>query len=228
MHVGLIPDGNRRYAISNQIDLKYCYKLGFNNIKLIINEIYYDNIIEINKYNINQLTIFVCSEDNLIKRSKDEIKMIYGMIKRFIRYCKKYIYKYDIKINIIGNLKLIPQNIKNNLRKLIIETKYKNKYILNLAIAYDGRKEIIKACKKSLYNKSLYKNDKNIYKYLGVKSDIDIVIRTGYEKRMSGFFPYQTVYSEWFFIDKYWPEFVLNDFIQVIDEYLQRSRRYGK
>ncbi len=61
-----------------------------------------------------------------------------------------------------------------------------------------------------------------------VNRDIDIIIRTGYERRMSGFFPWQTVYAEWFFIDKYFPEFTLDDFINVIKEYYNRKRRFGK
>lgn len=228
LHLGIIPDGNRRYAKKFNISVDKSYFKGLEVMKNLIENIFMCNM---NKYDIKILTIFVCSKDNLIKRSEKEINLIKNMINKFLEYCdknKKNINNYKIKFSVAGNINLLnDQIIINKLLKLINETKEYNKYKLNLAIGYDGREEIKKATLQLNYNNEIITID-NIKNNLDVKEDIDMVIRTGYEKRMSGFFPWQTVYSEWFFLNKYWGELDMNDINKIYKKYIKRKRNFGK
>lgn len=233
LHIGIIPDGNRRYAKKAKISKKEAYKLGFKTIERIIFAVFKDysqsqNIRKyLSKYNICELTIFVCSKDNIEKRSEEDVENIIKMIENFIDYYgahRNEIGNLGVKINIIGNIDLIKlrsNNIYNELLNIIDETIKNDCYILNLAIAYDCKEEIINLAKSDC-------NLDNFNEKLWLKSNMDLVIRTGYEKRTSGFFPLQTIYTEWFFINKYWPELDVNDIFKIIKKYDKRVRRYGK
>lgn len=211
MHIGIIPDGNRRYSKKNNITLEESYQIGFNTLKDIVDKYYDDSPDELK--NIDELTFYVCSEDNLTKRSNNEVELICKMIEKFVDYYESgdKVNK-KICINIVGNMNILPIKIRDKLLDISSKT-INNNYILNLAIAYDGKKDTIHRIKKgTLYNSP--------------RSDIDIVIRTGYEKRTSGFFPLHTIYSEWFFLDKYFPELTLTDFEKIINT--KRNRRFGE
>lgn len=246
MHIGIIPDGNRRFAHKNNINKKEAYKIGYDLILNMIHEVIehrhkimkiidekYGNI-ELN-FNVKELTIYVCSLDNLTNRDKEDTENIYRLIKKFLKYYevnKDFIMKHKIKIVIIGDLNKIDTLLKENLNKIMLDTYDNTHFTLNLAIAYSGKWEINNMVKEIVDIKSLLSNkninDDIIRDHMKLKNDIDIVIRTGFEKRMSDFFPYQTVYSEWFFIDKYWPELTFEDLLSIIKEYqFERKRRFG-
>jgi undecaprenyl diphosphate synthase len=186
---------------------------------------YYHRNILYNHLNfpIKELSIFICSEDNLNKRKKNEINIILDNIQNFINYyfnsIKNNEYNFNIKINIEGNLNLLPNDIKNKLL-LIMQDSSKNEYILNLAIGYHYINDLQKIFNN--FNKDF--NNKNLLP----KNQIDLVIRTGGDIRTSGFFPLHTIYSEWFFIEKYWPEFTIEDLNIIIMEFNKRIRRFGK
>ncbi len=175
---------------------------------------------------ITEMTIYVCSRENLTKRSKEDVENIVQMIKKFILYFKEKnqeIHDSNVKINIAGdylNSKL-PNKIKDDLNAIVKETKSYTKYQLNLAICYDPRIEVLRS------SQSVPKNVSELFERLYVKNDIDLVFRTGYEKRTSGFFPMQTLYAEWFFIDKHWPEISLELIKQLLQDYEKRERRMG-
>ena len=228
LHIGIIPDGNRRYAEKKNITIEESYNIAFQTVTQIIEYIcnQCDDLFSFEHYSISQVTLYVCSYDNLEKRSKEEVNLIYGLIDKFIKYYYKNKDKNTIRLNISGNIKLLPNKLKNNLLNIVNETS-NNSYTLNLAIGYNGHQDIIKAFKRTLDKKQKY-DIKNIYKNFDVDTDIDLVIRTGNEMRMSGFFPWQTVYAEWFFLDKFWPEFTENDLYNIIEKYGKRNRRYGK
>ena len=115
------------------------------------------------------------------------------------------------------------------MKKLFEKTKNNKRYIINIALAYGGREEVIDAIKKMIKNREIDEiNEKNFAKNLYTKSEPDIIIRTGGDKRTSNFMIWQSAYSEWFFIEKTWPEFEKEDLIKVIEEYKLRERRFGK
>lgn len=107
------------------------------------------------------------------------------------------------------------------------KTKNYNDYIVNFALAYSGRSEIISAIKK-LIKEGKEINEKNFQGCLWLSDDPDFIIRTGGEKRTSNFLPWQSVYSEWIFLDKMWPEFTKQDLKSAIEEFRSRERRFGK
>ena len=107
------------------------------------------------------------------------------------------------------------------------KTKQNKNYIINFAIAYGGRQEIISAVKKLIEEKKEI-NEKNFQKSLWLQDEPDLIIRTGGEKRTSNFLPWQSIYSEWIFIEKFWPEFTKQDLEKAIEEFKNRKRRFGK
>ena len=142
--------------------------------------------------------------------------------------------KYKIRLNFIGRLNLFPQKLQDVMKMLMEKTKNNANYIVNFAMAYGGQDEIVDATKKiaeqvkegklniDQINKEIFANA------LYIKSEPDIVIRTGGEKRTSNFLPFQTAYSEWIYLEKMWPEFEKEDFEKCIEEYQQRQRRFGQ
>lgn len=230
IHLGIIPDGNRRWCKKKNINYNSLIEHWLNNM-LIKNIKSYINFSE--KYKelleISNLSFYISSIDNIYREDKthelgfDLIRKLYKLFNCTEEYVKtfkdyerlelKNIVK-DIKINVIGDINLLPDDIQN----IINEAKNKLtgcKYSINFAIAYD-------------YNKESFSEDNNNKNYIRNQSNIDLVFRSGGEKRLSGFFPTKTIYSEFYFIDKFFPEISLNDINDAIIEYKKRNRRYGK
>ena len=234
LHIGIIPDGNRRYAKLKDITLDKLYENGYLKFKELIDKINEESEKDENNIlkRIKRISFYVCSRDNLTKRPQKEIKVIHSMLYKLIEDFdnadeeKKQKVKQKVKIEIVGEYKsLLPNNLVQKLVSLSKNNQKEIDIIINLAIGYDGRRQISHTF-RLLRNKNLNFNDKNLKAYLG--PDIDIVIRTGYQKRSSGFFPWQTIYAEWFFFDKYWPEIEKEDFINVIEKFDKIERRFGK
>jgi undecaprenyl diphosphate synthase len=213
VHLGIIPDGHRRYAKKNNISLLESYEIGYNLLMDIIRKFHFM------KSDIHAITIYVVSNDNLNKRSNNEISNICYMIKNFIRFYyenKKEIYDKNIKIQIIGNGQhpAIGEDIYTQLLMIEQETKHFTSHELNLAINYDGKQHIINGLKDPLFFK--------------ISSNIDIVIRAGLVTRTSGFFPWHTMYAEWFFLPCTWCEVKIEDIIICLESLKKIERRYGK
>ena len=146
----------------------------------------------------------------------------------------KKIYKNKVRINFIGRLDMFPRSLQSVMKKIMESTKKHRNYIVNFAMAYGGRHEIIDAV-KSLAEKiksgklDISKLDEKAFEQeLYTFSQPDLIIRTSGEKRTSGFLLYQGAYSEWIFIDKLWPEFEKEDLMTAIEDYRKRERRFGK
>ena len=209
IHLGIIPDGNRRYIKKNPE----------KNIINIWDEFFNKILNDYSKYKnlktINEISIYVCSIENIKREdnTKENIIDILNLVLNILNDNKYFINL--ININFIGDINLLPKD----LQKLIEKTKSKfkgDKLKLNLAIVYDYNKDL------ENFNTNLNKN------YNRKQSNIDLVLRSGQEKRLSGFFPTKTLYSELFFIDKLFPEVTLDDLDLIIQEFNKRNRRFGK
>jgi undecaprenyl pyrophosphate synthase len=213
IHLGIIPDGNRRFL--KKISNKNLITIWEDNFKRLINEfiIEKDNKYE-NLKKINEISIYVCSIDNL-KRDDNTRENVFTVLKSILILIKNELFIKDlVNINFIGDIHLLPKD----LQKLIKESKQKlkgDRLKINLAIAYDYNKDIQNL---KIINSNYRRN----------QSNIDLVFRSGGEKRLSGFFPTKTIYSELFFNDKLWPEITLKDLDLVLDEFSKRNRRFGK
>ena len=156
------------------------------------------------KLNIPIVTFYVFSSENW-KRPKKEIKFLFKLIKNYFKSEIKNIINQGIKINILGDLNKLPKDIRKTLRETLIKTKKNKKIIVNLAINYGSKSEIINAFKKIKNNININNLEKNLYtKKL---PEPDILIRTGGHQRLSNFMLWQLAYAELFFLDKLWPDF---------------------
>ena len=213
IHIGVIPDGNRRWCKKNNSDV-------FKSIDIMKNAIIqnFEDREELketytNFSLINEATIYILSKDNLLKRKDDTIKMVeYALevVLSNLNNIKKY-----LKIQFIGELELLPENILEMVKKIQDETT-EGSFVTTVGIAYDPILDSFK----------LLNNSSERGKF--EQSDIDLVIRTGGEIRTSGFFPLKTLYSEFIFLDNLFPDLTLLKISDSIDEYLKRERRFGQ
>jgi len=235
IHIGFIPDGNRRWCKKNNLPLnqmaeKWMDVVNKNideNLPLIFNKDF-DKDFEENFEDIREISLYIASIENM-SRDDGTIETIYEFIRKleskYLEIMKKLekdkkdkIKEYinRICVNIIGEIDLLPKDIKEICSKLSTKRNINPEFTINLAFAYDAKKDILNFANK---------DNKN---YNRIQSDIDLVIRTGSERRLSGFFPIHTLYSELFFIKSYWPEFSLNHLEKIIKKFKERNRRFGK
>ena len=175
------------------------------------------------KFNIPIVTFYVFSSENW-KRPKKEIKFLFKLIKNyFTREIKNIIYQ-GIKINILGEINKLSLDIRSTLRKTTKLTKNNKKIIVNLAINYGSKNEILSAFKRT--KKISIKNfEKNLY--TKNMPNPDILIRTGGHHRLSNFMLWQLAYSELFFLNKLWPDFNTRDLKKIIIKYKKSKRNFG-
>jgi undecaprenyl diphosphate synthase len=214
-HVAFIMDGNGRWGRKKKRGRNYGHLKGVETVKKIVKSSI--------KLKIPIITFYVFSSENW-KRPKKEINFLFNLIKNYFEKEIETLIKQGIKINILGEIDKLSNNIKSVLKKTINLTKNNKKIIVNLAINYGARNEIINAFKKT--KKVKFKNfEKNLYtKNL---PNPDLLIRTGGHQRLSNFMLWQLAYAELFFLKKLWPDFNSNDFKQIIIKYKKSKRNFG-
>ncbi len=222
-HIGIIVDGNRRWAKERGLFPFQGHQKGLETVKKII--------AHAQKEGIAMLTLFIFSTENW-KRSKEEIKVFMGLIDQFFKNefkNKKNPLFERIKIKVVGRRDDLSSKLKNIIKEVESSTKDNRGMILNLAFNYGGRDEIVYAMQKISEEGTSPDNItvELVQKHMMVP-DLDIIIRTGKEQRISNFFIWQAAYSELFFLNKYWPEFNEKDFTAVLIDYAKRQRRFGK
>jgi undecaprenyl diphosphate synthase len=222
LHLGIIPDGNRRYAKARYLPIVEGYITGIERLYAIL--FLLGEAPE--TFPIKNVTIYICSVDNLTKRSSTEVEQLYTLFRlQFRRHLDNRdspIHQYQIRIRFIGDLSRFPVELRDLAENLEAQTAHYDTYTVNLAMGYDGRQEIVTAATGCLDQLSV----PAVTRQLTVP-DFDLIIRTGGEYRTSGFFPWQSVYAEWFFLDKMWPEFTTDDLHRIIGEFNRRNRRFG-
>lgn len=228
-HIAIIMDGNRRYSkLMGNMQAIEGHKRGVNTLEKVL-----DWSIE---FGVKIVTAYAFSTENF-KRPQEEVK---GLMKLFQKNFEEIasnpkIHKNKVKVKAVGNLDLLPQNVRKAIRVAEESTASYDKRIINIAIGYDGRMEIIDAIKKisnefkegkinledineDLVNKNLYTEGLD---------DPNLIIRTSGEERLSGFLLWQSSYSELYFCDSLWPELRKVDFLRALRSYQERERRFG-
>ena len=220
-HIGIIFDGNRRFAKRLMVKPWKGYEWGVKKIEKLMEWV--------TEYKINELTLYVLSVQNYSSRSKKELNYLFNLFKREFKnlIANEKLKKQKIKINFIGRLNLFDKELRELMKKLMNETKDNKNLIINFAMAYGGKEEIIDAVNKILKSKKKKVNEKSFKDFLYLKSSPDLIERTGGEKRTSNFLNYQSSYSEWIFLDIMWPEFEKKDFVKCLNEFSSRKRRFG-
>ncbi len=227
LHVAIILDGNRRYAKKKGLKPWEGHKLGAENVKELLKWC--------KELNVKELTLYSFSMDNF-NRPDNEKEELFELFKKSIKKLKNdgNVDKHGIKVNFIGRLDMFPDDLHKEMKLVMEKTQNNNNFKLNFAVAYSGKSEITDSLKKiikKLNDKEINGNDIDenlISDNLYLNSNPDILIRTGGEKRISDFLLWQNAYTELFFVDQLWPEFAKQDLINIIDEYKNRERRFGK
>ena len=223
-HIAIIMDGNGRWAKARNLPRSMGHKKGVEQVREIA--------IYANKLGIKCLTLYAFSTENW-KRPEKEVNYIMSLPKVFFKSYLKEIMANNIKIRMIGDMRRIPNEAKEVFKSAIKETSKNTGMILNFAVNYGGQDEIVRACKK--YAKDykdgiVTKLDEDSFKdYLYTKDlpDIDLMIRTSNEQRISNFLLYQLAYSEFIFTETYWPDFDCKELDKCIEVYNHRTRRFG-
>ncbi len=215
-HVAFIMDGNGRWGQKRKKGRNFGHLNGVKTVKKIVEASL--------KIKIPIVTFYVFSTENW-KRPKSEIKFLFRLIISYFKKELKSVIANGIKINIIGDTKKLPYKIRSSLNEVTNYTKKNKKIIVNLAINYGSKNEIITALKKIKKNISIKSLEKNLYtKNL---HNPDILIRTGGHKRLSNFMLWQLAYSEIYFLNKLWPDFNSKDLKKIITSYKKTKRNFG-
>jgi tritrans,polycis-undecaprenyl-diphosphate synthase [geranylgeranyl-diphosphate specific] len=227
-HVAIIMDGNRRWARSHGLPEFLGHREGKKNLERILQASL--------DVGIKILTLYSLSLYNFYKRPKEEFNYLMNLFKKGFDELlnDKRINKNKVRVSVLGKIELLPDEVKRAIKKVVEKTKNYGNFFLNFCIAYDGREEIVNAvrelCKKYKHN-SISEIDENAVKanlYTCNFPAPDLIIRTGKEKRLSGFLLWDSSYSEILFSDKYWPEFSKEDFLKAILNFQKRERRFGR
>ena len=219
-HVAIIMDGNGRWGVKKKNSRNYGHLKGLKTVETVIKS-------SIDK-RIPFLTLYTFSTENW-GRPESEINFLFDLIRKSLKKNLRKIIKQGIKINIIGQKKDLPKDIIKTIKSIEDKTCHNKKIVLNLALNYGSKEEIINACKNLVLQKkdiSIRNFEKKLY--TGNIPDPEILIRTGGTKRLSNFLLWQLAYTEIFFVDKLWPDFNENDFNRIIIKFNKIKRNFGK
>jgi len=229
-HIGIIPDGNRRWAKRLGIDPSMGHIYGYERIKEVLRWIW--------ELGIKYVTIYAMSTENCRYRDPVEREHLFNLSRKGLKELKELrdIHEKRVRVRVFGALELVPDDVVRLARELEEATSMYDSYQLNIALCYGGRQEILEAVRAVARDVAMGKlgideiNEETFSKYLytGGAPDPDLIIRTSGEERISNFLLWQSAYSELYFCDVFWPEFRKIDFWRAIRSYQMRERRFGR
>ena len=226
-HIGIIMDGNRRWAKEKGFVSSMGHKEGADNLERIAKSC--------EEFGVKYLTVFAFSTENW-KRSKEEVDYLMNLFSSSIKTFSKRMKEKNYRIQLTGDIKGLSESLQKDILKVEEQTKNNEGLTINFAINYGGRPEIIHIIKSIAKE---YKEDKVsledidenfVNKYVQTKNspDPDLIIRTGGEQRLSGFLIWQSAYSEFYFTNVFWPDFDKKELEKAVREYSNRKRNFGK
>ncbi len=218
-HIAIIMDGNGRWGRKKNKSRNFGHIKGIKIIEKLVK----DSI----KIKVPILTFYTFSTENW-RRPKKEINFLFKLIDHYFFKEINNLVKNNIKINIVGNIKILPKKVRLRLIESMRRTNKCKKILINLAINYGSKNEILEAV-RSMRRKKVSTSVKNFENNLYTKNlpDPDILIRTGGKKRLSNFLLWQLAYSEIYFVDKLWPDFNVTDYHRVIKDFKRVKRNFG-
>jgi len=222
-HVWIIMDGNRRWAQEKFLPKAVWHQKWAENIKKIAKLAI--------KYDIKYLTLWALSLDNLKKREESEVKKIISLLDKIEDFFWEML-ENDLKFEVIWNIEELPENTVSKLKNVVEKTKDNVWLILNIALIYWGQDEIIRATKKILkaWIDPETLTTEEFRKYLDTANlpNPDLIIRTGWDLRHSGFLLFDSEYSEYYFTEKKWPDFDEEELKKAIASYNSAKRNFWK
>ncbi len=224
-HIGIIMDGNGRWAKKKLLPRVMGHNAGMKSMQEIIRCA--SNI------GIKYLTVYAFSTENW-KRTQEEIGGIFSLLVKYVNLNLEELVEENVKVCILGDYSVIPKDAKKSLDKTLEETKDCTGMQFNIALNYGGRDDIVQGVNKFIKNnpnKEITEDELSKYLYTGTINndipDMDLVIRTSGEQRLSNFLLWQSAYSEFAFTKTLWPDFTPDEFKDMIDDYMGRERRFG-
>lgn len=221
VHIGIIMDGNGRWAQKRNLPRTAGHKEGLETAKRIISCAV--------EAGVKYVTLYTFSTENW-KRTEEEVGFLMGLITRHLRAEYKFYKEHGIRIRHIGDTSRLPAAVQKEMVDAEGETADFNKMTVVLAINYGGRDELIRAMKKlssKIAVEDIREQDISTAFDVPELPDADIIIRTGGEKRLSNFLLWHSTYSELFFSDTLWPDFSNEEFLSILSDFKNRDRRFG-
>ncbi|MBS5941875.1 MAG: isoprenyl transferase [Finegoldia magna] len=218
-HIAIIMDGNGRWATKRNKPRVFGHNEGMKRVVDVV-----ENSLNIG---IKYLSLYAFSTENW-KRPQKEIDFLMQILIKYIDDQLNKLVTQGVKINILGDISVLPKKVIQKIEYALDSTKDNDKLILNIAINYGSRQEILKAVNTAIEKGEILTDDEfsNLL-YTRNQPDVDLLIRPGGEKRLSNFLLYQMSYAELYFSDIYWPDFKLESLIDAIYWYQNRDRRFG-
>lgn len=227
-HIALIMDGNRRWAAKHGLGPVDGHKFAAEKtIKPIVEHAI--------KRGIKYLTLWAFSTENR-KRDKSELQGLFKIFRDALKTNLRELEGMGVKVNIIGDIDWFPKDIPSLARAFVEKTKKNKKITVSFALNYGGREELLRAISKLLdkiknqernINQTITEGEFSSYLDTSGLPDPDLVIRTGGNMRLSGYFPWQAAYAELYFTATLWPDFTPEEFDKALNDYSQRTRRFG-
>ena len=220
--IAVIVDGNRRWARKNGFSLLRGHEAGYKKLREFLRWAH--------RAGVEYVIAYVFSSENW-NRSKEEVSYLMKLAERMFWRDLSELKKENVRIRVIGDRARVSERMRILIGNAEKETAFCTGAMLVLAFSYGGRDEILQAVNRIISDArppvSVTKDEFQNYLWTAGIPDPGLIIRTGGAVRLSGFLPWQSVYSELFFLDKFWPELTEEDFLQVLHEYEERERRFG-
>ena len=226
LHIGVIMDGNGRWAKKRGLPRSAGHQAGADTLKKIVTEC--------NNMGIKYITVYAFSTENW-KRPKEEVAFLMNLLLNYLRDSEKTLAKENVVIRAIGGREALSEEIRQQIRKTEEFTKNNTGIVMNIALNYGSREEIVRAAKSlaervksgEISTEDVTEERISAELYTGGQPDPDLIIRTSNELRLSNFLMWQSAYSELYFTKTLWPDFSVDDLHKAIIEYQSRNRRYG-
>jgi undecaprenyl diphosphate synthase len=222
-HIGIIMDGNGRWAREHGLPRSEGHRAGTDNIRRVLEAC--------GEYGIKIVTIYAFSTENW-QRPRDEVKGLMGILERVLEKEVENLHREGVRLRHVGEL----EGLSDKLRRLVLDaielTKDNEGLTLNVAFNYGGRAEIVRGARKLLEDgvdpRSVDEELFGRYLYTAGLPDPDLIIRTGGEMRLSNFLIWQSAYAEYYSTPTYWPDFDAEELAKALQAYAQRDRRFGR
>lgn len=225
-HIAIIMDGNRRWAKEKGLDYRLGHKEGAEALRRIAKYA--------NKLGVKYLTVYAFSTENW-KRTKEEVGALMLLLQKYLEEFLSSDDFENIKVNMLGNIADLDTGLQKSINKIIEKTKNNTGLVLNIAFNYGGRDEIVRAVRKIA--EDVKENKINVEDideqtisnslYTAGQLEPDLLIRTSGEQRLSNFLLWQLAYTEFYFVQKYWPDFSEQDLDEAIAVFEKRNRKFG-
>ncbi len=225
-HIAIIMDGNRRWAREKGLDTKFGHKAGAETLEKIASFA--------NDIGLKYLTVYAFSTENW-KRTKEEVGALMILLNNYLDKFLNRESLRNIKIRVLGNTENLNNSLKTSINKIVEKSKNNTGLTLNIAFNYGGRDEIVRAVRN--ISEDVKKGNINVEDidekmisdnlFTNGQPEPDLLIRPGGELRISNFLLWQLAYTEFLFIDKYWPDFTEEDLLNSISIFEKRNRKFG-